>query len=80
MAGNGSFGSSKWTKKRRNKRLATEDVDNILKEAEAKKIRPTDNLVKNMPSLLLLEVNYSKDIAQVQTKFVFFFNLGNETL
>lgn len=73
MAGNGGFGSSKWTKKRRNKRLATEDVDNILKDAEAKKIRPTNNLVKNIPSLHLLDVNpavYPKDIVQVQTKFV----------
>jgi hypothetical protein len=74
MAGNCSFGSSKWTKKRRNKRLATEDVDNILR-GRGEIIRPTDNLVKNIPSLLLLEVNprdYSEDIAQVQTKFVFF--------
>jgi hypothetical protein len=73
MAGNGGFGSSKWTKKRRNKRLATEDVDNILKDAEAKKIRPTDNFMNNIPSLLLLNVNttvYPKDKVQVQIKFV----------
>ena len=42
-----SFGSSKWTKKRRNKRLATEDVDNILKEAETKKARSTQMPIKN---------------------------------
>ena len=42
-----SFGSSKWTKKRRNKRLATEDVDNILKEAETKKARSTQMPINN---------------------------------
>lgn len=70
MAENYGFGSSKWTKKRRSKRLTTEDVENILKEAEAKKTRSAGVLIPNIPHLMLSDVDtfvYANDQVQVQT-------------
>ncbi|KAK4007750.1 hypothetical protein OUZ56_012903 [Daphnia magna] len=69
MAENEGFGSSKWTKKRRSKRLATEDVDNILKEAEAKKNRSVGILIHNIPHLMLSDVDtfvYPNDQVQIR--------------
>jgi hypothetical protein len=75
MSGNDKdFGSSKWTMKRRNKRLATEDVENILKEAEGKKNRPNNTpLGNNTPHLVLSDVNtsvHSDEHIQVRVKSI----------
>ena len=51
-----NFVSSKGTKKRKKNRLATEDFDNILKVAEAKKIC-LPILTYNINHLLLLNGN-----------------------
>lgn len=54
MAEKQSFGYSKSTKKRKNKQLATQEVDNILKAAEAKSRRtdvPGDTRLRNQTLL-----------------------------